>query len=79
MATINKKKLLSRDKLIATFKMFDIDNSGSISVDEVKMILGVGKKFSDTVWEQVISEVDQNKDGQISFDEFEKMMSKFLV
>ena len=42
------------------------------------MILGLGKQFSEDVWQKAINEVDQNSDGQISFEEFEKMMSKFL-
>ena len=41
--------------------------------------MGVGKRFSEEVWQQVISEVDQNRDGQISFDEFDKMMNRFLA
>lgn len=57
--------------------MFDKDKNRFISPDEVKMILGVGKKFSEDLWMQVISEVDQNNDGLISFEEFEFMMSKF--
>ena len=42
------------------------------------MILGLGKRFSEKVWENVIKEVDQNSDGQISFEEFEQMMNRFL-
>jgi len=53
------------------------DKSGSISADEVKVILGLGKRFSEETWKQVIGQVDQNSDGTVSFDEFEKMMAKF--
>ena len=49
-----------------------------ISADELKIILGVGKQFSEKVWEDLIKQVDQNGDRQISFDEFDKMMVKFL-
>lgn len=30
----------------------------------------------DTVWKEMISEVDENEDGEISFKEFLAMMSK---
>jgi len=40
--------------------------------------LGLGKRFSEDVWEDVIKEVDQNKDGHVSFEEFEHMMNQFL-
>lgn len=43
------------------------------------MILGFGQRFSENVWEEVIKEVDQNSDGQISYEEFSSMMNKFLI
>jgi len=30
LATINKKKLISREKLLTAFKLFDTDNNGYI-------------------------------------------------
>eukprot|EP00830_Metopus_es_P017914 TRINITY_DN6067_c0_g2_i2.p1 TRINITY_DN6067_c0_g2~~TRINITY_DN6067_c0_g2_i2.p1 ORF type:complete len:423 (+),score=78.40 TRINITY_DN6067_c0_g2_i2:63-1271(+) len=78
VASTNKTKVLSKENLKRAFQLFDKDGSGSISGEEIKHILGFGKKFSETVWNKVIAEVDQNSDGTISFDEFEKMMNKFL-
>lgn len=42
VATINKEKLLSTEKLRAAFQLFDKDGSGSISSEEVKEILCSG-------------------------------------
>jgi calcium-dependent protein kinase len=42
VATINKEKLLSKDKLRAAFSLFDKDGSGAISSAEVKEILASG-------------------------------------
>jgi len=39
IASINQKKLLSVDKLKATFKMFDKDGNGSITPSEIKTVL----------------------------------------
>jgi calcium-dependent protein kinase len=36
IATINREKLLSKEKLETAFKMFDKDDSGSISIQELK-------------------------------------------
>ena len=70
---------MQEEKLRAAFKMFDKDNSGSINSQEVKQQLGVGKKFGDDqMWEDIIKEVDVNNDGEITYDEFKKMMKKFL-
>jgi calcium-dependent protein kinase len=67
IATINKQKLLSNDKLEQAFRLFDRDNSGSISADEVKDVLGAGRKIDDEIWKNIILEVDENGDGEISF------------
>jgi calcium-dependent protein kinase len=39
VASMNEKALLSNERLLAAFKMFDKDNSGSISPSEIKMVL----------------------------------------
>ena len=38
----------------------------------------IGKKVSEDIWKEVIKEVDTNKDGQVSFEEFEAMMNEFI-
>lgn len=38
----------------------------------------VGDQISDKVWKDMIKEVDNNGNGEIDFDEFQKMMSNFL-
>jgi calcium-dependent protein kinase len=60
--------------------MFDKDDSGQISRDEVKAVIGGanGKFGSDKVWDDIIKEVDKDGNGEISFDEFKVMMQKFL-
>ena len=42
-ATVNKDNLLQDDKLRQAFKFYDKDDSGSISTDEIRDVLGVGK------------------------------------
>jgi calcium-dependent protein kinase len=43
VATVNKKSLVSDEKLRNAFEFFDKDGSGSISIDELKQVLGVKK------------------------------------
>ena len=73
MAMANKKNLLSKANVKRAFDLFDSvtsfnnqDGSGFISPDEIKMILGKGKRFSEETWKEIIEQVDMNKDGQIS-------------
>ena len=73
-ASVNKDNLLQEGKLKSAFEYYDKDGSGSISVDEIKDVLGVGKNISHEVWDQVVLEVDENGDGEVSFEEFKTMM-----
>ena len=42
------------------------------------MVLGVGQHISENVWYQVVREVDENGDGEVSFEEFKIMMQSLL-
>ena len=75
MATLNKKKLLSSERLDAAFAIFDKDNNGMIDASEIKSVLGRGKNISEDVWKELIKEVDINGDGEVSIKEFKKMMN----
>jgi calcium-dependent protein kinase len=75
MATMNEQQLLSKEKLKQAFKMFDKDNSGTISREEIKEALG---NIEEDMAEKIISEIDENDDGEISFEEFEKMMNNLV-
>ena len=77
-ATIDKRKLLSKERLKTAFQLFDRDDNGFISAQELKQVLDQGKKFDEKVWHMMISEVDFNGDGEISYQEFERMMEKLL-
>ena len=79
VATTDKRKLLTDEKLQVAFRVFDRDNGGSISALEVREVLGVGKNIDEKVWNDIIMEVDANGDGEISFLEFKTMMQKLLA
>ena len=86
LATGNKREMLSKENVKQAFDLFDIvlikvkpqDKSGSISLDEIKKILGVGRRFSEEIWKEIIKQVDINNDGEISYNEFQAMMYKFI-
>lgn len=79
VATMDKRKLLTNEKLETAFNLFDRDGGGSISANEIKEVLGVGKQIDEKVWNEIIKEVDANGDGEISFLEFKIMMQKLLI
>jgi calcium-dependent protein kinase len=77
-ATMDRNKLLTTENLKIVFDMFDKDRSGKITPDELKQILGKDSDISNDVWNQMVKEIDENEDGEISFEEFRKMMDKLL-
>ena len=79
LATVNRNSLMQEEKLRQAFRFYDKDDSGSISTDEIKSVLGVGKKISEEVWAEVVREVDANGDGEVDFSEFKTMMEKLLT
>ena len=69
-----------RDEYLQTaFNIFDKDGSGKIDKDEILQLLQ-GDDIQNLVPKEelvkYISEVDQNGDGEIDFEEFQEMMSK---
>ena len=62
LASIDRKKMLSKKRLEKVFKMFDKDGSGTISYKELKKMFG-GKdsNIEDKVWKALLHQAD--KDG----------------
>ena len=60
--------------------MFDKDGSGIISPDEIKEVLSFGgtNQLSKNSIDAIVKQVDENGDGEISFEEFAEMMKKCL-
>ena len=53
--------------------------TGKISANEVKEVLGVGKKIAcEDIWQEIVKDVDIDGDGAVSYEEFRVMMTKFL-
>ena len=79
-AFIDKESLMTENNLELAFNYFDDDKSGKLSMVEIKRILGVAKgdKEGHFIVEQIIKENDTNDDGEISIDEFKKLMKKIL-
>ncbi|CAO3619323.1 unnamed protein product [Cunninghamella echinulata] len=64
-----------QQELLETFKVFDKDGDGVINAEELAaMMQQLGDKISLEEAKQLISDVDDNHDGVVGFDEFAKMM-----
>lgn len=75
---MDKAKLLHKPRLEQAFKMFDKNGSGKVSFDELKQNLKGSQGFSDENFQDLIKEIDINGDGEMSYVEFEKMMTLLI-
>jgi calcium-dependent protein kinase len=67
-AASDKAKLLNLNNLQVAFKLLDRDNSGRISVDEIREVFDtMGTKKDMSLWEDIMNEVDRDGDRMISF------------
>ena len=79
IALINKEKILTETNLRMAFDVFDRDKSGGISQNELKYILGeYNVNAKEHLWKKMIAQIDLNRDGQISYEEFHKMMMEVI-
>ena len=63
------------------FDLFDVDNSGTITADELKKVLGQGAAITDVEdneWDRMLEEVDVDGNGEISFEEFKDMIFRIF-
>ncbi|KDO40822.1 hypothetical protein CISIN_1g048406mg [Citrus sinensis] len=76
-ATMQRHKLERFERLYKAFQHFDKDNTGYITVDELETAFkgyNMGDDVTIAMKKEIMSEVDRDKDGRISYDEFRAMM-----
>lgn len=78
-AAMNWKQALNDQLIKGAFDAFDVDHSGKIDIQELKLIFGSPGDADETVWKAIISETDLDGDGEIDLDEFKHMLVKRLA
>ncbi len=72
-------KQLTIDDLIKSFKYWDKDNTGKISIDELKQSLTtIGDVLKDYEMEYLIKESDPTNSGAIDYIKYSKELMKKL-
>ncbi|KAG7314161.1 hypothetical protein KOW79_022657 [Hemibagrus wyckioides] len=69
--------MLGLKELKCSFKQFDTDGDGKITLDEMKEAVKtlLGEKLKKGELEEILKEMDLNGDGTVDFDEFVMMLS----
>ena len=80
-ASVSKEKFMGENVLKFAFRYFDKDDSGKITFKEIETVFKnsvTDKEHMEEALNKIIFEVDINRDGKISFEEFSKVMKKML-
>ncbi|CAL5416233.1 unnamed protein product [Camellia sinensis] len=73
--TKSLKETDAEEELKEAFKVFDKDQNGYISANELRhVMINLGEKLTDEEVDQMIKEADLDGDGQVNYEEFVKMM-----
>ncbi len=78
VANLNYQQSINDKQLKQIFQIIDKDKNGFLEIQELKEFFNLGGKESEVILQKLISEVDRNKDGLISFEEFLNIMKDFI-
>lgn len=74
LVTLHKDELHSNQKLRAAFDMMDKNGDNTISPEELLEVFAFNENFDISMANEMIRQVDVNRDGGIQYDEFVHMM-----
>ncbi|KAB0798836.1 hypothetical protein PPYR_06716 [Photinus pyralis] len=67
----------SKEEILKAFRLFDDDDTGKISFKNLKRVAKeLGENLTDEELQEMIDEADRDGDGEISQDEFLRIMKK---
>jgi len=76
--TLKVETIITEKNLKIAFSFFDKNNSGRLSAEEIKVILGDKNPVDNEYIKSIIEEVDTNHDGLITFEEFKDLMKNII-
>jgi calcium-dependent protein kinase len=77
VATIDHRQSMNDKQLKQIFQIIDKDQNGFLEMNELQEFFNLSGKENEPLLLKIVSEVDTNRDGLISFDEFQNIMKEF--
>jgi calcium-dependent protein kinase len=75
-AALNWQLALTKKRLEAAFKTFDLNGDERIDMDELKQM--IGGALDTEMYHEIMKEADINQDGVIDFEEFERICTAVI-
>ncbi|KAJ3009051.1 Centrin-4, partial [Thoreauomyces humboldtii] len=70
----------ARDSMMTSFRVFDIEGRGKIGLKDLKRVAKeLGEEPTDAELQAMLVECDYDKDGEISFDDWVRVMAKSTI
>ena len=79
LATINYKQELNEEVAAKIFDTVNSNKSNFINRNQLSQFLNLTSPENEWELQCIMREVDENKDGVISFEEFKLMMKRFMM
>jgi Ca2+-binding EF-hand superfamily protein len=79
MAAMNQSVLINKDKIKSAFNLFDADESGTVTQEELKYILDFLNIMTDEEIEEFIKRYDSDANNTINRKEFRSILEAFEV
>merc|ERR1712193_443113 len=77
MMTAKMSEKDSREEILKAFRLFDDDETGFITLKNLRRVAKeIGENMTDEELQEMIDEADRDGDGQVSEDEFLRIMKK---
>ncbi|XP_054417939.1 centrin-4-like [Pteronotus mesoamericanus] len=77
MMSVKMSEKDEKKELLKSFKLFDDDDTGSITLNNIKRVAKeLGENLTDDELQEMFDEADRDRDGEINEEEFLRMMQK---
>merc|ERR1712183_1122008 len=77
MMTTKMSEKDSREEILKAFRLFDDDETGFITLKNLRRVAKeIGENMTDEELQEMIDEADRDGDGQVSEEEFLRIMKK---
>merc|ERR1719479_75807 len=77
MMTTKMSEKDSREEILKAFRLFDDDETGYITLKNLRRVAKeIGENMTDEELQEMIDEADRDGDGQVSEEEFLRIMKK---